>query len=111
MSLFSSKSGRLAAMQSLTSAEDTQRQIAAALYGGQQSALGAIGQAQPDRLAALQGGYDTAQGYYQNARSLYDPYVKTGLDAWNQMADAAGVNGKEGKDRAAANFVESPGYQ
>jgi hypothetical protein len=111
MSLFSSKQGRLAAMQSLTSAQDTQRQIASALYGGQGSALAAIGQAQPDRLAALQGGYDTASGFYQRARDLYNPYAETGLQAWNQTADAAGVNGAGGYDRARGAFQASPGYQ
>lgn len=111
MSLFSSKEGRLAAMQSMTSAQDTQRQIAAALYGGQGSALAAIGGAEPQRLAALQGGYDTASGFYQRARDLYNPYAETGLQAWNQTADAAGVNGAGGYDRARGAFQASPGYQ
>jgi hypothetical protein len=111
MSAFSSKMGRLAAMQQMASAQDYQKQIGQTLLGGQGQALAAIGQAEPQRLAALQGGYDKAQKAYQDAQGRYAPYAATGLEAWNRYADAAGVYGKEGADRAAGNFQASPGYQ
>lgn len=122
MSAFSGKSGRLTAIMNADLARQAQQGIDARLNAGQGSALDEINNAQPiqlstlnqgltSRLQALQGGYDTANADYQQARDLYNPYRDTGLQAWGAQADAAGLNGQAGYDRSMAAFHTSPGYQ
>lgn len=111
MSVFSGRAGRLAALGQAQTANDIYGRIAGAIGTGQSQALGALGAATPDRLAALRSGYDTATGYYNQARGEYAPYLPGAYASWNQMLDAAGVNGGGGFDRARSAFQASPGYQ
>jgi hypothetical protein len=62
-------------------------------------------------LSALGSGFDAARGSYGDAIQLYEPYRTTGLAALGQYADATGVNGQGGYDKATASFRASPGYQ
>jgi hypothetical protein len=74
-----------------------------ALTEGRDYALGAIDSGEGRSLDAL------GQGA-ANAKSYFQPYATTGGAAFSQAADAAGVNGAEGHDRAVASFRTSPGY-
>lgn len=111
MSLFSSRDGRIAAIQGLGSAND----IWSRIYGTSQGALGSqlaeIGAAEPRQVGALQGGMDAARAAYARGRAGYDPYLPGAYTSWSQMLDAAGVNGQEGAGRARGAFQASPGYQ
>lgn len=109
--IFSGSAGRRTARMNAGLATDYQSQIDALLRQGQSEGVNALTGGRADQLLALRGGYDTSRGDYQRARDLYNPYATTGLAAWNQMADAAGVNGGAGYDRATAAFRASPGYQ
>jgi hypothetical protein len=62
-------------------------------------------------LSALGSGFDAARGSYGDAIQLYEPYRTTGLAALGNYADATGVNGQGGYDKATASFRASPGYQ
>jgi hypothetical protein len=109
--LFSGKSGRQAAMANAQLAQNNYGQLADLMRmytGWGQNALQA---AQPQQLAALGQGYQTAQQQFGAASDLYNPYRDVGLQAWGAQADAAGLNGQGGYDRATARFRESPGYQ
>lgn len=63
------------------------------------------------QLRSLTSGYSQALDANTRERKLYDPYAQTGLAAFNQYADASGVNGQEGYDRAEGSFRASPGYE
>lgn len=62
-------------------------------------------------LRTLDSGYKNARDNKTKEFYLYQPYADTGLSAFNQYADASGVNGQAGYDKAADNFRASPGYQ
>jgi hypothetical protein len=62
-------------------------------------------------LAQLDSGYKGALDTNKRELALYQPYADTGLAAFNSYADASGVNGQAGYDRAEGNFRASPGYQ
>ena len=47
---------------------------------------------------------------YRTARSGYDPYVRATSGAAGSYADAIGLGGAAGRDRAEAAFRTSPGY-
>jgi hypothetical protein len=110
MSAFSGRAGRLAALGESQKADEIYRLIAGSNAVGQAQSLGALYGAQPQQLSALQGGYDAATGYYNQARGESAPYLPGAYASWNQMLDAAGVNGPGGHDAAVANFRASPGY-
>jgi hypothetical protein len=132
-SLFSGKSGRLAAMQTAQQLANTQGQITNLLNTGQNQAIGAIQGAQPLALSALGTGYDTAMsglktgydtampalqtGYntaradYGRASDLYNPYATTGAQGFNMLANATGLNGPEGNQAAVGAFQAGPGYK
>jgi hypothetical protein len=97
---FSGKAGRLAAMTETAQLQGTQDKINNAIAGGKKASLG-----------ALRSGYRDAKGDYRNAIDLLNPYAETGGKAFQSYADASGVNGQEGHDRAVANFRAGPGYQ
>lgn len=63
------------------------------------------------QIRSLSSGYSTALDANMRERKLYDPYAKTGLNALGMYADASGVNGQEGHDRAVENFRAGPGYE
>lgn len=109
MSAFSGRAGRLAALGESQKADEIYRLIAGSNAVGQAQSLGALYGAQPQQLSALQGGYDAATGYYNQARGEYAPYLPGAYASWNQMLDAAGVNGAEGSARARSNFELDPG--
>jgi hypothetical protein len=122
MSLFSGKSARLAAMADATQANNTYAGIANALNTGEGFALNTINNAVPSQLttlqsgrdsalAALRSGTDAAKAGYDKAAGLYDHYIPGAYASWDQMLDAAGVNGGAGNDRARGAFRASPGYQ
>lgn len=97
---FSGRSGRLASIWQATYLQDQQKALDERIKQGQTDALSSLGK-----------GYDAARTSYGDAAGLYDPYRTTGLDAWNQYADATGVNGQGGYDRSVGNFRASPGYE
>lgn len=115
MSLFSGKAGRVAAMRNAMMAQNSQQQVDALLRGAQGTGESALTGARADQLLALQQGYGTARSDIgageKAAVARYDPYAETGLKAWGAQADAAGLGGQEGYDRAFAAFRASPGYQ
>jgi hypothetical protein len=65
---------------------------------GQQQALGALAPA-----------YDKAQGRY--ATNYYDPYSTATAGAPQLQADALGLGGAAGNERATGAFQAGPGYQ
>jgi hypothetical protein len=111
MGLFSGSEGRNAAIWNALQAQQTNQQIQSLLNLGQTNAIGALQNAQPQQLAALGQGYQTAQNQFGAASDLYTPYRDTGLSAFQAQADAEGLNGPEGYQRAVARFQTSPGYQ
>lgn len=115
MSFLSGREGRLAAMRNAYTAQSSQQQIDALLRNAQGSGENALTGARADQLLALGQGYNTARSDIgaggQAALARYDPYAETGLKAFNAQADAAGLGGQEGYDRAFGAFRASPGYQ
>jgi hypothetical protein len=65
---------------------------------GQQQALGALGPA-----------YEKAQGRYD--KNYYDPYTQPTQGAAGMQADALGLGGAAGTQRAQEAFTAGPGYQ
>lgn len=126
MSIFSGKNQRLASIQAMMQSQQTEGEIAKLLQGAQatgtdaltqgregalqelkqgaDNGIAAINAGEPLSLDALRQGAASAKGYFQ-------PYATTGGAAFGQAADAAGVNGPEGSDRATSAFRASPGYQ
>lgn len=78
-------------------------------YG--QQGVGALTDAQTHGLAALQGGVNTATGAYDPLRAAAERYGVNTQQASQAQADALGLNGPEGIQRAQAAFQTSPGYQ
>lgn len=121
MSLFSGHAGRLAAIGNANLSNQNLSAIQGALGAGQAGAFFSLDQGLPkqeaalssgraDALAALKAGADKARTNYASARGNYDYMIPGAHSSWDQLLDAGGVNGKEGKDRAAGNFQASPGY-
>lgn len=122
MALFSSSGGQRTAMMQSAAAQQIQEAAAAQLEQGKANALLSLYQSVPQQVSALQGGNadalaalkaskDAQLGYYNQAQPLFDQYRDTGLTAWNQYANATGVNGQGGYDQATQAFRASPGYE
>lgn len=103
-SAFSGSAGRKAAVWAAGYLEDQQNKINDLIGQGEAKSVGAIGTGTKSAISSLQNSYNDAIGYYS-------PYATTGANAFNQYADATGVNGQTGYDRAVGNFHASPGYQ
>lgn len=121
-SAFSGRSSRLGAMAAAMAAADAQKgtdariaatipQIDQRLLAGQDLSLAALGSGQDQAIGALNTGFDQGRQGYMGAMERFQPYAATGQAAFNQFADASGVNGAGGYDRATAAFRASPGYQ
>lgn len=109
--LFSGDAGRRNAMQNAGLAQGGYDQLADLLRMYSNFGASTLQGAQGSQLGALGQGFQTAQDQFGQARDLYNPYRDVGLQAWNAQADAAGLNGPGGYDRAVGRFHESPGYQ
>jgi hypothetical protein len=96
---FSGKAGRRAAMAVMDDLGKSQNEIDRRLLNGRKASID-----------TLSGGYTAARKLNDKAIAQFDPYATTGLKAFDQYADATGVNGQEGYDRAEGNFRASPGY-
>lgn len=55
--------------------------------------------------------YDRADGAIQSSKNQWQPFYDTGVQANNAYADAMGLNGAEGRARAAQSFQAGPGYE
>lgn len=62
-------------------------------------------------LGAINTGTTGAQGYLDKAQGLYGNLADLGQKGANLYADAMGVNGSAGTQRAQDAFTTSPGYQ
>lgn len=120
MAIFSGSSGKRTALLQQAAAEKAQKDASAALAQGQALALQQLWGAQPQQIQALQQGQaqalgalgqsrDAALGYYDQAIPLYDKYRDTGLQALQSYANAAGLNGDEGRAKAEKDFSLDPG--
>jgi len=121
MSSFSGREGRIAAIINALQAQQTQGQIDDRLKAGQSGALGAIDASEPLRLGAIdtgeakrvgaiEDGYTTMRADLERARDRFNPFAETGTRALGASADAAGLNGQEGHDRALTAFHAGPSY-
>lgn len=111
MGLFSGTDERKASVWAAQQATNNAYAAANWQLYGQNNAIGALDAAQPQSLAALGQGFDQARDQYGQASAMYQPYADTGLKAFNQYADATGVNGQGGYDASVNNFRAGPGYQ
>jgi len=100
MGLFSGKSARNAFMYAEGKLNEARLDNNRAIQAGK-----------VDSLAALGRGYDAARGSYGDAIEYYRPYATTGGKAFDMYADAIGVNGDEGYQRAVGSYRASPGYE
>lgn len=58
--------------------------------------------------AALDQGYNTSQGYYDQAASSLDPYTTTGTQANQAYADLLGLNGNDARTAAQGVITSDP---
>lgn len=91
--------------------EKSQANIDDLIKTGTGQAVTAIDQGQGRSLASLKSGYNKDITAIKTAQHMFDPYAQTGLAAFNQYANASGVNGQAGYDQVVDNFRASPGYQ
>jgi hypothetical protein len=56
-------------------------------------------------------GVDRARGYYDKSADLYDPLYSTASKGYGAFADAMGLNGPAGNERAVGRFQAGPGYE
>lgn len=112
--IFSGSSGRKTAQQNIGLLQSGQGQIDQRLNLGQNNAVQTIGAYEPLSLSALGQGYDQAREAYggiSGAIDRFNPYARTGGDAFNLLASSYGVNGAGGNQAAVNAFQASPGYQ
>lgn len=57
---------------------------------------------------ALKTGYDTSQGYYDDAAGSFDPYVEQGGKASTFYGNALGLNGDEARSEAQGTIASDP---
>jgi|GEM_PF-1405564 len=55
--------------------------------------------------------YDKADNAIQSGKNQWQPFYDTGVQANSAYADAMGLNGPEGRARAAQSFQVGPGYE
>lgn len=67
-----------------------------------------IRKANKNATAALEQGYNTSQGYYNEAADSFDPYVKQGGDASTFYGNALGLNGDAARDEAQSTITSDP---
>lgn len=81
------------------------------LFGYGQLGAGALTDAQQQAIQALQGGVGSAVGAYSPLLQAAQGYGGNAASAASAQADAMGLNGPEGVQRALSAFQTSPGYQ
>jgi hypothetical protein len=79
--------------------EEAAAQKAAGLRAGETKAYG-----------ALDTGYNTASGLYDQARVPFADLYAKGSKGYDTFLDASGVNGQEGIDRSGSLYRSLPGY-
>jgi hypothetical protein len=79
--------------------EEAARQKKAGLQAGETKAYG-----------ALDAGYNTASGLYDQARVPFSDLYAKGSKGYDTYLDATGVNGQEGIDRSGDLYRSLPGY-
>jgi hypothetical protein len=75
-----------------------------AVNQGYNTGVGAVNQGYGQGRADITGARDTSLGYY-------DPYAQAGQAGSQSYADALGLNGQQGVQRAQQQFQVGPGYQ
>jgi hypothetical protein len=61
--------------------------------------------------AALQQGYNTAQGNYTNAQGMFNPYAQQGQQANTMYGNALGLNGLDAQKSFGANYAASDPFR
>ncbi len=72
------------------------------------SARSDINKANKKANAALDQGYNTSQGYYDQAASSFDPYVSSGTAGQKMYGDLLGLNGTDARSSAQGIITSDP---
>lgn len=80
------------------------------LATGTRGALGELGSAYGTATGAMRTGNREARGYLDSAYDLYTPMAGTAGRGFDLFADATGVNGSAGSERARQAFQAGPGF-
>ncbi len=72
------------------------------------SARSDIKKANNTATAALDQGYNTSQGYYDQAASSFDPYTSSGAAGQNMYGDLLGINGDDARSSAQGIITSDP---
>lgn len=72
------------------------------------SARSDIKKANKNANAALDQGYNTSQGYYDQAASSFDPYTTSGAQGQQAYADLLGLNGADARTAAQGVITSDP---
>jgi len=72
------------------------------------SARSDIKKANNTATAALDQGYNTSQGYYDQAASSFDPYTSSGAAGQKMYGDLLGINGDDARSSAQGVITSDP---
>lgn len=72
------------------------------------SARSDINKANKKANAALDQGYNTSQGYYDQAAGSFDPYVSSGTAGQKMYGDLLGLNGTDARSSAQGIITSDP---
>ena len=72
------------------------------------SARSDIKKANNTATAALDQGYNTSQGYYDQAASSFDPYTSSGAAGQKMYGDLLGLNGDDARSSAQGVITSDP---
>jgi hypothetical protein len=72
------------------------------------SARSDIKKANNTATAALDQGYNTSQGYYDQAASSFDPYTSSGAAGQKMYGDLLGINGDDARSSAQGIITSDP---